>query len=347
MMKRSTTPGKKDGQNKPSSPSFFQRIASFIDSPCSLGIAPSSPSASSDEAPREDTGAEAGNVTSVRVKSIKSQKSNRQIRNRSSAPRQIRQQRLNELNNGLSLHSHVDFNNPSPSPSFNSPTLRRVKSLTAAPTPSPTSVADTSSFWTYSTDQGAWRSIQDCCPANPPRAGTFAGNEGIFSSVGWCCNDITTAATFDHHLTQAPSTVQEGCDGYVDYVGTHHPHTLTNCQGCIFRKSLFDGSEMHRDEDLYYDSDCDDLLGKESRGNFITGTMHQQMAPMSRSKKIRKSFSPIVDAQHQGQPSPERQTYMYDYFMRNSNNTAPLRTGICATAETDIGDCVQVSFMFK
>ena len=317
-MKRSPTSGdNKKGQNKPtSSPSFFQRIASFMDSPCSHW---------SNEALRED---EDTYHEAVRNESTKSHTSKRQIRNRSSAPRQIRQQKLNELRNRLSLHSHDDCNNPLPSPSCRSPTLHRVKSLIAVPTPSPTSVADTSSFWAYTTDE-------------------VVGNESIFSSsVGWCCNGITTAASFDHHLAQEPSTAQEACDGYVDYVGTHHPHTPTNCKGCIYRQSLFDESKTNRDEDLYYDSDCVDLLGKLSRGKLIIGLMNQKMTLMSQSKKKRSSYSPVVDAQQQGQPSPDRKAYMYDYFIKKSNTTAPLRTGICTTAEADVGANVQVSSLF-
>ncbi|KAL7516680.1 hypothetical protein ACHAWX_001668 [Stephanocyclus meneghinianus] len=337
----------------PRTPSFLQRISSFIDSPCSsyLGI----PSSLICASPRSDPTTTASSssvpvehrnvVSPIATPDTKAEpiSSRRRIQNRSSAPRPIRRRRLDELVNTATIgpRPSSDAVTYVAASSHLSPrsTLRRVRSLQAV-SPSSVAAAD-SSFWAEAADGIDCGPVRDCCPDDrSPIDG------GLLSSVGnWCCYDIiAAAATFDNSNRVAPS-VQDKCNGYVDYAGVHHPHTDNNCQGCIFRQSLFDGSELIPSaEDLYYDSDCGDIRNQLRRF---------QIPDVSTSKARREnrtSYPPEDFTQRRRMlavrnPSPDRRAHLYDYFMRDVNHriATPLRTGVCATSERDIGDCVQVS----
>lgn len=84
--------------------------------------------------------------------------------------------------------------------------------------------------------------------------------------LNWCCTpgdaldlstDINRSALSD-----------EGCGGYVDYLGTYHEcrattdrsrprYSLEPCQGCVFRRSMYTGGDDDGNvQELYYDSDC-------------------------------------------------------------------------------------------
>lgn len=276
--------------------------------------------------------------------------SRRKIRNRSYASRQIRQKKLDALLNQMQLTSsvervHVNFNQ-----SLRSSPLRRVKSLQA--TPSPTSVAAADSvFWTESTDQFETvycRPIRDCCvdTSPPAKASTLQGkNWNLF-----CCTDTTSASALERN-PNATLTSQQ-CDGYVDYQGNHHPHVSTNCQGCIYRQSLFDEGGACQDDELYYDSDYElySKSYKEEKEN------HLKTPVARRSLTNHRATNDIVDDQlsciTEESPcttedsSPDRQFYMYDYFTRNQQREPteiPLRTGVNATSESDVGVYVQAS----
>jgi hypothetical protein len=221
---------------------------------------------------------------------------------------------------------------------------RRVKSLQATPSPRSVAAAD-SVFWAEPTDQFEavyCRPIQECCldAISPDRS--LQDNWNLFSTPGWCCNDITAANTFDHN--QGLAYTSQDCNGYIDYTGQHHPHVPTNCQGCIFRQTIFDGSGVMGDEEFYYDSDYE-LYSRHSE----TDVDDHQKTP--RSRRVRMSYPPaaIVDDQQNldatEDSSPDRRTYMYDYFTRNQQQqiVTPLRTGVNATADVDVAQCVQVS----
>ncbi|KAL7483611.1 hypothetical protein ACHAW6_009259 [Cyclotella cf. meneghiniana] len=337
--------------NAPRTPSFLQRISSFIDSPCSsyLGI----PSSLICASPRSDPTTTARSssvpvehrnvVTPIATPDKKAEpiSSRRRIQNRSSAPRPIRRRRLDELVNTATIgpRPSSDAVTYAAASSHLSPrsTLRRVRSLQAV-SPSSVAAAD-SSFWAEAADGIDCGPVRDCCPDDrSPIDG------GLLSSVGnWCCYDIiAAAATFDNSNRVAPS-VQDKCNGYVDYAGVHHPHTDNNCQGCIFRQSLFDGSDLIPSaEDLYYDSDCGDIMNQSRRFQIRDGST-------SKARRDNRTSYPPEDFTQRRRmlavrdPSPERRAHLYDYFMRDVNHriATPLRTGVCATSERDIGDCVQ------
>ena len=329
-----------------SSPSLFQRLVSFIDSPCSgLGI-----STSADESPRP-TRTSVGSRESEPTKSpavvtpIKSPSSTatsrRKISNRSYASRKVRQEKLDALLNQMQLTSlerdRIYFNPPIRS----SPLLRRVKSLQANPSPTSVAAAD-SIFWTDSTDQVETvycRPIGDCCVDTAPseKSSSVQDKWGLF-----CCNDTTSASAFEQNVN-ATLTSQE-CDGYVDYQGNHHPHVSTKCQGCIFRQSHVDKSGACNEDELFYDSDYELYFRscQEKKQSHLE-------TPKRRSLTSSSIIGTIVDDQQscftEGS-SPDRQSYMYDYFTSNQQRQPmqnPLRTGLNATPESDVGVYVQVS----
>lgn len=329
-----------------SSPSLLQRIASFIDSPCS-GLAISSSTHESPTSSRSTSRVDTKNPSSISndrskespsvVTPIKATRSSRRIRNRSSASKYVRREKINSLLNCAQSPQHIK-------PSHIQPLiLRRTKSLQT--TPSPTSVLSDTVFWTDSTDQFETvycQPIQECCTkAESPDRSTLQDTWTGFSPPGWCCNDLTAAATFDNN-NQSLATSRV-CDGYIDYVGKHHPHEPTNCQGCIFRQSVFDSGGAKANEELYYDSDYE-LYSRhhEDDANEVPST------PALR-RQSRQSYPPscIVDDQQSWDAtedsSPDRQAHMYDYFTRSQQlNYTPLRTGGDATSDADVAACVQV-----
>ena len=220
-----------------------------------------------------------------------------------------------------------------------SPPVRRVKSFQC--TPSPTSVTD-AVFWADSTQQEM--AIQDCCAASD-KPDQPASQWSLF-----CCNDITSANTFDYMHQVSPKTKFQECDGFIDYSGVHHPHKPQNCRGCAFRSSLFDGEEKTHD-DLYYDSDYEFYLRDDHiEDDHLEGALYLQddrtvedevEIPMARA--VRKSYPPdVVDDQRSLDYSVEdasidRQTYLYDYFMKNQQ-----QPGVNDT-DVDAGVRVQVS----
>jgi hypothetical protein len=323
-----------------SSPSFLERIASFIDSPCSgLGISStndSSPSSRSTSHVYTNANDRSDESPSV-VIPTRAARSSRRIRNRSSASKYARRQKINSLLNIAQSRQHIKPSHIQPS------TLRRTKSLQA--TPSPTSVLSDTVFWTDSTDQFETvycQPIRECCNrAESPGRSALQGPWTGFSPPGWCCNDITTAMTFDNN-NQSLATSQV-CDGYIDYVGKHHPHEPTNCQGCIFRQSIFDASGGNANEDLYYDSDYELYSRHPAKdANKVPKT------PALRSQS-RQSYPPscTIDDQQSWDAtedsSPDRQAHMYDYFTRNQQSIyTPLRKEGNATSDADVAACVQV-----
>ena len=85
--------------------------------------------------------------------------------------------------------------------------------------------------------------------------------------LDWCCsssNEVNTSDIIDIS-GHASSEYEQGCGGYVDYIGTYHECTAINasnryavgpCQGCIFRRGTYDDTGDVHNEELYYDSDC-------------------------------------------------------------------------------------------
>lgn len=341
-----------------SPPSLLQRIASFIDSPCSsLGISSSTTHESplrsrstsqvnTRQLPSSDVRSSGSTqlprvVTPIKsTPSPKAARPPRRVSNRSHASRQVRQAKLNAL-----LNNEEPLQTKLPS---QPPTLRRTKSLQATPSPTSVAAAD-SAFWSEPTAQfeaAYCRPIQACCAtSDSPDSSTLQDNWSILSSRGWCCADTTYGASLDNNQSLSTSQV---CDGYIDYVGQHHPHTPTNCQGCIFRQSIFDASGDKGDDELYYDSDCE-LYAKTSAKN------QEEVAQTPRSHHTsHASYSPprAVDDQQsldlsEDSCSPDRRAYMYDYFTRQQQQQlvhSPLKTGVNATSETDIAACVQVNY---
>ena len=345
--------------NNNTKPSLLQRIVCFIDSPCgassSLDVEVPLPTRSICDAQTNQTSQHEDRVINDPhvVTPIKSPLTEglvtltnrrKNARNRSYASHQVRKDKLRELLIGLQLTHHEEAVLLNEQPS-----LRRTKSLQV--TPSTNSVAATNNiFWTDSTNQVDsvyCRPIQACInsSSSPNRF-----MQGDYTTSAWCCHDVMSPNLIEPNsppTTTLPNTSQVvACNGYVDYAGQHHPHEPTNdCQGCIFRESLFDGSDTRtsNDEELYYDSDYEFYCRyseEDEEGAVVTptrGKYHNH--PPSNSLDDQQSFDLTQES------SPGRHAYMYDYFTSNnqSHQVASLKTGMNATPLVDVGDCVQVS----
>jgi hypothetical protein len=151
--------------------------------------------------------------------------------------------------------------------------LRRSKSFELNRR-SPTSITD-EVFWTGEVGQHEFISTERIHRA-PKGGGHFfdiltTGNQDGFLvrslDLNLCCssNDINPSNIIDMNVSaRDKSKSEEGCGGYIDYIGTYHPCTaniqnryaLEPCQGCEFRRSSYIEEDKMHHEELYYDSDC-------------------------------------------------------------------------------------------
>lgn len=339
-----SNPNERDDTNI--KPSLFQRIVCFIDSPCGGSSIPEDElpltNQPSSAAKQHEDGviAEPHVVTPIKSPltkcSVTLTSRRKNSRNRSYASRQVRNEKLRELLNGAQLTHHEQA-----ILLHEQPSLRRTKSLQVKS--SPKSVADTDNiFWTDSTyqmdvDTVYCRPIRACINSSPPS-----------TTSAWCCHDALSPNLVEPNSPPThtvPDTSPAVCNGYIDYAGQHHPHEPNNCQGCIFRQSLFDGSHTgtNNDDELYYDSDyefyCRHSKEDEGDGAIATPTRgnHHNYRPSDSHNQ--QSF----DLKQEN--SPGKHAYMYDYFTRSnpSNQVASLNTGMNTTPLVDVGECVQVS----
>ena len=111
--------------------------------------------------------------------------------------------------------------------------------------------------------------------------------------LNWCCTpDDALVLSKDIHRG---ALSDEGCGGYVDYLGTYHEcrattdpsrprYSLEPCQGCVFRRSMYTGDDDNDNaQELYYDSDC----GQQ----FATNTW----AALQKDKTIQKDEAAVSD----------------------------------------------------
>ena len=148
---------------------------------------------------------------------------------------------------------------------------RHSKSFDADDRRSPSSVMD-EAFWAGEEGRGSssidnnGRILQAAQKTDHSDVPTKGVQDDFLARLDlyWCCSSNVNSS----NILDISGNVRDqspGCGGYVDYIGTYHQCTANNqnrfslepCQGCIFRRGIWDGADgdLHQEE-LYYDSDC-------------------------------------------------------------------------------------------
>lgn len=212
--------------------------------------------------------------------------------------------------------------------------LRRSKSFELN-IGSPTSIMD-EAFWTGEAGQHGSSSTEYIHRSQKEEycGGLTTGiKDGFLVSsldLEWCCSsyDVNTSNIMEiSGSARKKSKSEEGCGGYVDYLGTYHECTanryaLEPCHGCVFHRGTYSGEDKIYHEEMYYDSDCGQQFAV---GTWTSATRHHHADDAS------LSLSEASSSTHSSAPKSAREKAKSLWMQRRNRQHARSESDIISS----------------